>query len=64
MRLSTEERLAMEYEIDDDPQGVPEGSEAARDGGLREEPLFFLRPVDRLQGLGEEERIRQLGEAA
>ncbi len=30
----------MEYEIGDDPQGLPERSEGNRDGGLRESLLF------------------------
>lgn len=31
----------MEYEIDDDPQVTPERCEANRDGGLREDSIFF-----------------------
>ena len=32
----------MEYEIDDDPQGLPDKPEASRDGGVRG-PVFFRR---------------------
>lgn len=32
----------MEYEIGDDPQGLPDAPEADRDGGLRER-LFFRK---------------------
>lgn len=31
----------MEYEIDDDPQGFRDRPEGDRDGGLREDRLFF-----------------------
>jgi hypothetical protein len=33
----------MEYEIGDDPQGLPEIPDGDRDGGLREE-WFLMRP--------------------
>lgn len=31
----------MEYEIGDDPQGLPDRPEGDRDGGLREDGIFF-----------------------
>lgn len=36
----------MEYEIGDDPQGLPDWPEAARDGGLREN-IFFRKGTPR-----------------
>ena len=36
----------MEYEIGDDPQGLPDRPEGYRDGGLRESP-FFRKPPPR-----------------
>ncbi len=41
----------MEYEIDDDPQGIDEAEEAARDGGLVEDHIALrnqssVRPED------------------
>lgn len=32
----------MEYEIGDDPQGLPDPPEGTRDGGLKE-PMFFRK---------------------
>ena len=41
----------MEYEIGDDPQGLPDHSEGDRDGGVDEGRVFFRRysprrPID------------------
>lgn len=50
----------MEYEIGDDPQGLPELPEGDRNGGMRE-PLSFRKepmPPDR------EALIEQMGELA
>lgn len=52
----------MEYEIGDDPQGLPEMPEGDRDGGLRE-PLFFRREP-RAPSHNQKRRIEQMGELA
>lgn len=36
----------MEYEIGDDPQGLPDYPEADRDGGIREKLVFRKEPRD------------------
>ena len=60
----------MEFEIGDDPQGFPENLESDRDGGLREDRLFFrkeapARKADRHDDAGDEDMaVKQLGEAA
>lgn len=52
----------MEYEIDDDPQGLPDKPEADRDGGVRE-PMFFRRkPVQRPAGKRRDAAFEQMGE--
>lgn len=53
----------MEYEIGDDPQGLPEVPEGDRDGGLREGRVLFRKgaPSDPSEV---DSAIRQLGEAA
>ena len=55
----------MEYEIGDDPQGLPDVPEGDRDGGLREN-LFFRRGSLRRAAtqLDEEAPREQLGELA
>ena len=60
----------MEYEIYDDPQGQPDRPDGDRQGGLREDRLFFRRdaPAKRLRvrdDAGDEDwPIQQFGEAA
>jgi hypothetical protein len=60
----------MEYEIGDDPQGLPDFSEGLRDGGINEELVFTrLRPsIGRPPQLDEDHEeallIQQLGEVA
>lgn len=52
----------MEYEIDDDPQGLPDKPEADRDGGVRE-PVFFRRkPAPKGTGRRREAAFEQMGE--
>ncbi len=57
----------MEYEIGDDPQGLPDRSEAYRAGGLRNDGLFFGKDVsvktsDRDDDAADEDSpMRQLG---
>lgn len=36
----------MEYEIEDEPQGVEQPDEATRDGGLIEDPVSLLNQSD------------------
>ena len=51
----------MEYEIGDEPQGLPDRLDGDRDGGVRE-PLFFRRePRTRPE---EDEPVKQMGELA
>ena len=52
----------MEYEIGDDPQGLPEMPEGDRDGGLRE--LLFFRREPRAPSPNQKRRIEQMGELA
>lgn len=40
----------MEYEILDEPQGEPEGDEARRDGGLREDSVWHASRAPRQLG--------------
>lgn len=60
----------MEYEIGDDPQGLPDRSEAYRDGGLRDDGMFFRKDVSTKTGnrhddaADEDSPLRQFGEAA
>lgn len=55
----------MEYEIGDDPQGLPDLPEGDRDGGLRE-PLFFRKEplFERREEPAAEAPVEQLGEPA
>ncbi len=53
----------MEYEIGDDPQGLPDVTEGDRDGGLRDGRVIF-RKVAPNEPSDEDSAIRQLGEAA
>ena len=53
----------MEYEIGDDPQGLPDRPEGDRDGGLRENLFFRKGPSHRsATQLDEEARSEQHGE--
>ena len=53
----------MEYEIGDDPQGLPDYAEARRDGGLRESLYFRKEPKRRpATQLDETVSSEQLGE--
>lgn len=60
----------MEYEIVDDPQGLPEKLEGDRDGGLREDRILFRHcaPSTRADlyddARDEDSAIEQFGEAA
>lgn len=55
----------MEYEIADDPQGLPERLDAERDGGLRAPPPFFRKPATHQPDTTEHlTRYDQLGEIA
>ena len=60
----------MEYEIEDDPQGLPERPDGDRKGGLREDRMFFRKaaPPKRARQLDEardeDSAMQQLGEAA
>lgn len=60
----------MEYEIGDDPQGLPDRPDGDRDGGLRDAPVFFRRhapvePVDLHDDARDEDSaLAQMGEAA
>lgn len=60
----------MEYEIGDDPQGLPDKPDGDRDGGLREDRIMFRRgapakPVNRHDDAGDENAsVEQLGEVA
>jgi AbrB family looped-hinge helix DNA binding protein len=57
-------REAMEFEIGDDPQGLPEHPEGDRDGGLREHLFFRKEPNRSVTQLDEEAPGDQLGELA
>lgn len=53
----------MEYEIGDDPQGLPDTPEGDRDGGLRENLFFRKGPTRRAATqLDEDAPATQLGE--
>lgn len=60
----------MEYEIDDDPQGLQEKLDGDRDGGLREDRILFHHraPSTRIDlhddARDEDSPIAQFGEAA
>lgn len=60
----------MEYEIDDDPQGLPDRPDGDRKGGLREDRIFFRKgaPAKRWnvhdEARDEELPVQQFGEAA
>ena len=41
----------MEYEIGDDPQGLTDRSETYRDGGLRDDGMFFRRSASAETGV-------------
>ena len=49
----------MEYEIGDDPQGLPELPECDRDGGVREPLSFRKEPKSRPR---ERAPVEQMGE--
>lgn len=55
----------MEYEIGDDPQGLPDRPEGDRGGGIREN-LFFRREsrFERRTPSGRDAPVEQLGELA
>ena len=53
----------MEYEIGDDPQGLPDNPEGDRDGGLRENLIFRKGAARRAATqLDEDAPSEQLGE--
>jgi hypothetical protein len=60
----------MEYEIGDDPQGLPDRPDGDRDGGLREPLVFFRRQAPAEPGdlhddaSDEDSALAQMGEAA
>ncbi|WP_165961103.1 hypothetical protein [Qipengyuania sediminis] len=55
----------MEYEIGDDPQGLPDRPEAERDGGLRLQPVFFRkRATGQPDPRENAARVEQMGELA
>jgi hypothetical protein len=60
----------MEYEIGDDPQGLPDRPDGDREGGLREERLLFRKYSPRGvtdqpdDARHEDSALMQLGEAA
>lgn len=55
----------MEYEIGDDPQGLPEQCEGDRDGGLRENLVFRREPrFERRAPADRDPATEQLGEPA
>ena len=60
----------MEYEIGDDPQGLPDRPDGDRDGGLRTVPIFFRKnapaePIDIHDDASDEDSaVEQMGEAA
>ena len=59
----------MEYEIGDDPQGLPDRPDGERDGGLREDRIYFRKgaPARRANQLDdahdEDSALQQFGEA-
>ncbi|WP_375290232.1 hypothetical protein [Qipengyuania sp.] len=60
----------MEYEIDDDPQGLPDRNEGDRDGGIHEDRMIFRfgapeRRENEIDDASDEDSpIDQFGEAA
>ena len=60
----------MEYEINDDPQGLPDRPDGDRNGGLPEDRMFFRkdRPAEQANKHdhwhNEHSPLRQFGEAA
>ncbi len=60
----------MEYEIGDDPQGLPDRPEGDRDGGLDHDRIVFRRsaaakPASRFDDATDEDSpVEQFGEAA
>lgn len=56
----------MEYEIGDDPQGLPEAPEGHRDGGLSDGSLFFRKkaPAKALRPYDAHAELEQMGEIA
>lgn len=60
----------MEYEIGDEPQGLPDRPEGDRDGGLRDDPFFFRRNASPKPAVGpddadpEDRPVPQMGELA
>lgn len=56
----------MEYEIDDEPQGLPDQPDGDRDGGLQARRLIFRKGVrpGREDLHDESDALRQLGEVA
>lgn len=53
----------MEYEIGDDPQGLPDCPEGDRDGGLRENLFFRKEPAANRRAPDDENgRVEQMGE--
>ena len=52
----------MEYEIDDDPQGLPEHTDGERDGGLNERLDFRKRGTFDDQVAPDDMAVEQLGE--
>ncbi|HEU4820221.1 MAG TPA: hypothetical protein VFS87_03580 [Qipengyuania sp.] len=55
----------MEYEIGDDPQGLPDRAEGDREGGLRESVFFrHERKTERAAPGDDHARVEQFGELA
>lgn len=55
----------MEYEIGDDPQGLPDRPEGDRDGGIRENLVFRKEPrFERRVPSERDAPVEQLGEPA
>lgn len=59
----------MEYEIGDDPQGLPDRPDGFRSGGLRDHPVFFRKNPSVEEDVHDHAReedspVHQLGEAA
>lgn len=49
----------MEYEIKDDPQGLPDIPDGDRDGGLEEDPVALRRAARHQERDGEETNFVQ-----
>lgn len=59
------EESEMEYEIGDDPQGLPDRAEGDREGGLRESVFFrHERKTERAAPGDDHARVEQFGELA